>query len=67
MLCNSFEKSLNYAFLSTDRAKLNVGLPPRLTSFKIISSEIVRFANKIFAKKKYFWYKTLLLALLSPL
>ena len=36
------------------RPKLIVGLPPRLTSFRIISSKSVCSANKISAKKKVF-------------
>ena len=50
------------------RPKSIVGLPPRLTSFGIISSESVCSANKISAKKeRYFRYKTLLLGLFGPL
>ena len=36
-------------------ARLIVGLPPSLTSFRIISSESVCFANKFSAPKKVFF------------
>ena len=37
--------------INDDRAKLNVGLPPRLTSCRIISSKSVCSTNKISTKK----------------
>ena len=52
--------------ISSFRAKLIVGLPPRLTSFRIISSESVCSANNISAKKGIFGAKELFLVLLGP-
>ena len=59
-----FVKVLNA--LGPFRAKSIVGLPPRLTSFRIMSSESVFSANNL-STKKVFWYKkVLLLALFGP-
>ena len=48
------------------RAKLIVGLPQNLTSFRIISSENICSANKTFANKCIFGTITLYLALFGP-
>ena len=52
--------------ISSFSAKLIVGLPPRLTSFRIVSSGSVCSANNISAKERNFLAKELFLTLLGP-
>ena len=55
-----------YPLLHVRRIPEIVGLPPRLAFFRIISSESVCSAKKIFAKKGIFGTKTLISALFGP-